>query len=79
MLLFTLALDPILRWMVDRVLLEGDFLRAYADDLGFALIDIHRTLPRLGRAFGLVGDGIGLVLKLPKCVVIPNAARLLDT
>ena len=50
MLLFALALDPILRWLQLRVLHRDDRLQAYADDLGFAIRNAVFSLPRLATA-----------------------------
>ena len=74
MLLFVLALDPIVRWLRVRALRPGDRLGAYADDLGFALQDAHESLERLGRAFAHVGSTTGLVLRMEKCALVPYNA-----
>ena len=71
MLLFAVALDPIIRWLHSAVMRPSDTLRAYADDLGFSLADVVESLPRLGVAFHVVARLTGLNLKLSKCALIP--------
>ena len=71
MLLFALALDPVLRWMQLRILHTADRLQAYADDLGFALQNVFHTLPRLEIAFNELTPASGLQLNSRKCFLIP--------
>ena len=72
MLLFCIGMDPIVRWMCERILHRHDMLRGYADDLGFSLRQCAYSLPRLGRAFKIVEDVTGLTLKLRKCALVPH-------
>ena len=75
MLLFSLGLDPILRWLVAKILHPDDALRGYADDLGFSLRQLAYSLPRLDRAFLIISATSGLTLKLRKCAIVPHYCR----
>ena len=68
--IFALACDPLFRWLADRAAGPGVEMRAYADDLAFAVQSLTRTLPRLARAFLEVERAAGLWLKHRKRVII---------
>ena len=77
MLIFCFILDPLLRWLCDRVLSTFDWVAGYADDLGFAIMDWQVTLPRLGVAFAVLSRGTGLTLHLRKCYLLPYSVATL--
>ena len=64
-LLFSFCGDLLIRRLLQA--LPTYLLRAYADDLGFVLADVRRSMPPLGRAFKVVSRNIVLSLKLEKC------------
>ena len=73
--LFALALDPVMRWLANRVCTGLGTLQAYADDVGLALINIRHALIYLCPAFRIVEELIGLKLKPGKChIVVMRAA-----
>ena len=51
MVLFALALDPFVRWVMSEALGPGDSLRAYADDLGMVMADVISQLPVVMECF----------------------------
>ena len=68
--LFILAIDPIIRWLIARILRPGDELRVFADDKGFAIEHLLKTLPILSRAFRAIALTTGLALNIKKCVIV---------
>ena len=68
--LFALALDPVTRWLANRVCTGLGTLRAYADDVGLALISIRHALIYLCLAFRIVEELTGLKLKPGKCHIV---------
>ena len=68
--IFALACDLLFRWLAERATGPGAELRAYADDLAFAVRSLLHTLPRLARAFIEIERASGLWLKHRKCVIL---------
>ena len=68
--IFVLAVDPLIRWIIAKILRPGDELRVFADDKGFALKQLLVSLPIMARAFRLISVVTGLSLNIKKCVIV---------
>ncbi len=72
MLLFCLALEPLLRHIAETLnMQEGDQCGSYADDIGVVLAQVTRNLRRIYHLFSKFARISNLQLNLNKCVVIP--------
>ena len=70
MLLFVVALDLVVRFLLASCLQEDGVGRAYADDLGFALSDLPLALPALDKTLRAIVAATLLDVKLRKCCVV---------
>eukprot|EP00972_Heterocapsa_arctica_P115316 16447082-Heterocapsa_arctica.AAC.1 len=61
--MFAICCDLIFRWLAERAAHRNDQMRAYADDVAFAILSMRISMPRLALAFSLIEKATGLWLK----------------
>ena len=79
MILFALALDPIIRLMISR-LGPNDIARAFCDDLAIAADNVLFALKRLAPIFTLIARSCNLHLaptKMQACLIGPDAQAII--
>ena len=69
--LFALAIDPLIRAITLRGLVQTSSLTAYADDIGLVLIDMFTQLVLVLSLFADWARATLLFLNIKKCVVVP--------
>ena len=73
--IFALAIDPVLRFMIDNLPPRIARFGAYADDIATVFKHMPRDLPPLLDIFILVGRATALHIKMKKCVIVPRDQR----
>eukprot|EP00959_Pyramimonas_sp_CCMP1952_P273808 5723322-Pyramimonas_sp.AAC.1 len=76
MLLFILAVEPVLAWLQSRLPMHLTIALAYADDFGFGLRCLFDGLGPLLECLGLLDCAVGLALNFPKCQITIVYERL---
>ena len=71
MILFSLIMDPILRWLADRHLSPRSRLRGYAKDLRVYLCQLEIEIPIVRLALMAFDAAAGLSLNIENCCIIP--------
>lgn len=75
--IFVLCIDPFLRMLRDRCS-PRDLGRAFADDIGYVMIDIRITLPLFVICFQLFAEVSNVRLKIKKTIIVPMWRCRLD-
>ncbi len=71
MILFSIAVEPLLRILEKMLCDPHDALGAYADDIGLVLCNVFQQIPFLAQLFQLFDRASNLELNLSKTVFIP--------
>jgi hypothetical protein len=68
--IFVLCIDPFLHLLRSHCSPQ-DFGRAFADDIGYVIMDIRITLPGFAKCFDQFGAVSNIKLKIKKTAVVP--------
>ena len=69
--LFALAIDPCIRYMMDKLGPQKGVITAYADDIAAAVRELYHSIEILDKAFATIARCSPLELHPGKVIIIP--------